>query len=131
MTIKTPFFSLRFARPVPLQLGKKVNKSPLKFALSLASACVTLLINGDEDINPNVSAWVFPVMLVCGGLVMLADWKIRPQNYPAAASTKSEHVLPLLLPPVRGPVLEEDDVFVLLAVLLLLLLLLIGSYDMS
>ncbi|CBJ29849.1 conserved unknown protein [Ectocarpus siliculosus] len=57
------------------KLGKKVNKSPLKFSLSLVSACVTLLINGDEDINPNVSAWVFPLMLVCGGLVMLADSK--------------------------------------------------------
>ncbi|CAM9404605.1 unnamed protein product, partial [Ectocarpus fasciculatus] len=65
------------------KLGKKVNKSPLKFSLSLVSACVTLLINGDEDINPNVSAWVFPLMLVCGGLVMLADSKARPQNYTA------------------------------------------------
>lgn len=73
-----------------LQLGKKVNKSPLKFSLSLVSACVTLLMNGDEDINPNVSAWVFPLMLVCGGLVMLADSKARPQNYTVTASTKSE-----------------------------------------
>ncbi|CAN0291384.1 unnamed protein product, partial [Hapterophycus canaliculatus] len=77
------------------QLGKKVNKSPLKFALSLVSACVTLLINGDEDINPNVSAWVFPVMLVCGGLVMLADSKIRPENYAAAASTKTKEEIAL------------------------------------
>ena len=70
-----------------------MNKSPLKFLLSLVSACVTLLINGDEDINPNVSAWVFPLMLVCGGLVMLADSKIRPEKYAVAASSKSELVL--------------------------------------
>lgn len=69
-----------------------MNKSPLKFLLSLVSACVTLLINGDEDINPNVSAWAFPLMLVCGGLVMLADSKIRPEKYAVAASSKSELV---------------------------------------
>eukprot|EP00903_Cladosiphon_okamuranus_P009292 g8866.t1 len=77
------------------KLGRKVNKSPLKFLLSLVSACVTLLMNGDEDINPNVSAWVFPLMLVCGGLVMLADSKIRPENYAVTASTKTKEELAL------------------------------------
>ena len=76
----------RYAR----QLGRKVNNSPLKYSLSLLSACVTLLINGDEDINPNVSAWVFPVMLVLGGLVMLADSYRTPLTYSSAFSSKSE-----------------------------------------
>eukprot|EP00904_Undaria_pinnatifida_P001126 jgi/Undpi1/11013/HiC_scaffold_30.g13313.m1 len=77
------------------KLGRKVNNSPLKYSLSLFSACVTLLINGDEDINPNVSAWVFPVMLVFGGLVMLADSYRRPQTYSASVSNKSEEEMEL------------------------------------
>ncbi|CAN0450416.1 unnamed protein product, partial [Laminaria digitata] len=72
------------------QLGRKVNNSPLKYSLSLLSACVTLLINGDEDINPNVSAWVFPVMLVLGGLVMLADSYRRPTMYSAKEELELE-----------------------------------------
>ncbi|CAM9128503.1 unnamed protein product, partial [Ascophyllum nodosum] len=66
------------------KLGKKVNNSKLKFTLSLVSACVTLLINGDENISSNVSAWVFPLMLICGGMVTLVDWKYRPNIYETA-----------------------------------------------
>lgn len=72
------------------QLGNKVNKTRIKFTLSLMSAVVTILINGDEDIDRGVSAWVFPLMLVCGGLVTLVDWRVRPQEYAAGASSKSE-----------------------------------------
>lgn len=73
------------------QLGKKVNKSRLKFALSLFSACVTILINGDEDISRSVSAWVFPLMLVAGGMVTYLDSKTRPQEYAAAVTSQCEH----------------------------------------
>lgn len=67
-----------------------MNKTRIKFTLSLISAVITILINGDEDIDRGVSAWVFPVMLVCGGLVIIADWHIRPQEYSTAASSKCE-----------------------------------------
>lgn len=76
--------------PYPAQLGNKVNKTRIKFTLSLISAVITILINGDEDIDRGVSAWVFPLMLVCGGLVIIADWHIRPQEYAVTPSSKCE-----------------------------------------
>ncbi|CAM9128658.1 unnamed protein product [Ascophyllum nodosum] len=77
------------------KLGKKVNNTKLKFTLSLVSACVTLLINGDENISPKVSAWVFPLMLICGGMVTLVDWKYRPNIYETAAATRTKAELEL------------------------------------
>lgn len=87
---QTPPSALTSSPLAHRQLGKKVNNTHLKFSLSLISACITLLINGDEDISPKVSAWVFPVMLVCGGLVTLVDWKRRPDVYAGAAQNKSK-----------------------------------------
>ncbi|CAM9717680.1 unnamed protein product [Chrysoparadoxa australica] len=65
------------------KLGVKVcsGSTRLKYVLALISACVTLLINGDEDIDKAASAWVFPLMLVLGGLTTLADEKRRPGVY--------------------------------------------------
>ncbi|CAN0110036.1 unnamed protein product, partial [Discosporangium mesarthrocarpum] len=79
------------------KLGKKVNKSKLKFTLSLISCSVTLLINGDEDIDSRVSAWVFPLMLVLGGLVTLVDSKRKPEEYALEDRTYSRIGIPIWL----------------------------------
>lgn len=41
--------------------------------LALISACVAILINGDEVIKPTSSQYVFPSMLAAGGLVAFLD----------------------------------------------------------
>lgn len=43
--------------------------------LALTSACVAILINGDDVIKPKSSQYIFPSMLVAGALVTLADSK--------------------------------------------------------
>eukprot|EP00639_Heterosigma_akashiwo_P036130 CAMPEP_0194719050 /NCGR_PEP_ID=MMETSP0296-20130528/10538_1 /TAXON_ID=39354 /ORGANISM="Heterosigma akashiwo, Strain CCMP2393" /LENGTH=223 /DNA_ID=CAMNT_0039620611 /DNA_START=114 /DNA_END=781 /DNA_ORIENTATION=- len=56
-------------------LGKKVTGGEprtLKIALALTSALVTVLLNGDNNIDPAASAWLFPLLLVLGGLAVLA-----------------------------------------------------------
>jgi chromate transporter len=52
---------------------KKLDK--LGIILSLISACVAILINGDENIQPTSSQYVFPSMLIAGSLVSLIDSK--------------------------------------------------------
>lgn len=53
--------------------GKKLDK--LGIILCLISALVAVLINGDEKIAPTSSQFVFPSMLVLGGLVAYIDSK--------------------------------------------------------
>ncbi|KAL7538743.1 hypothetical protein ACHAXR_012349 [Thalassiosira sp. AJA248-18] len=53
--------------------GKKLDK--LGIILCLISALVAVLINGDEKITPTSSQFVFPSMLVLGGLVAYIDSK--------------------------------------------------------
>ena len=58
--------------------GAKLDK--LGVILALISSLVTILINNDRRIPPNVSQWVFPLMLACGGLVTYIDFK-RPKSF--------------------------------------------------
>ena len=51
--------------------GQKLDK--LGIVLCLISALVSVLINGDERITPTVSQYVYPSMLVLGGLVAYVD----------------------------------------------------------
>jgi chromate transporter len=53
--------------------GAKLDK--LGVILALISACVAILINGDENIKPTSSQFVFPIMLALGGLVSFVDSK--------------------------------------------------------
>eukprot|EP00558_Chaetoceros_sp_UNC1202_P003103 CAMPEP_0197238282 /NCGR_PEP_ID=MMETSP1429-20130617/4804_1 /TAXON_ID=49237 /ORGANISM="Chaetoceros sp., Strain UNC1202" /LENGTH=465 /DNA_ID=CAMNT_0042697405 /DNA_START=118 /DNA_END=1515 /DNA_ORIENTATION=- len=53
--------------------GGKLDK--LGYILALISACVAILINGDEHIKPTSSQYVFPSMLAVGGLVAFFDSK--------------------------------------------------------
>mmetsp|Transcript_14483 Transcript_14483/g.18916 ORF Transcript_14483/g.18916 Transcript_14483/m.18916 type:complete len:504 (-) Transcript_14483:300-1811(-) len=47
----------------------------LQICLALFSSLVAILINNDENISPNSSQWVFPSVLVVGGLVTFIDSK--------------------------------------------------------
>mmetsp|Transcript_5522 Transcript_5522/g.8426 ORF Transcript_5522/g.8426 Transcript_5522/m.8426 type:complete len:476 (-) Transcript_5522:163-1590(-) len=47
----------------------------LGIALALMSCLIAILINGDEDIKPTSSQFVFPITLTIGGLVTLFDSK--------------------------------------------------------
>jgi len=51
--------------------GQKLDK--LGIILCLISALVSVLINGDERISPTVSQFVYPSMLVLGGLASYID----------------------------------------------------------
>lgn len=73
-----------------MQLGKKINNTRLKFTLSLISACATILMNGDENIDRNVTAWVFPLMLLVGGMVVLVHEKFKPEQYARVNFDKSK-----------------------------------------
>jgi chromate transporter len=53
--------------------GVKLDK--LGVMLALASACIAILINGDSVISPLSSQYVFPSMLVAGGLITFIDSK--------------------------------------------------------
>ena len=53
--------------------GLKLDR--LGYILALISACVAILINGDENIKPTSSQYVFPSMLAAGGLVAFVDSK--------------------------------------------------------
>ena len=53
--------------------GVKLDK--LGVVLALISACIAILINGDEHISPTSSQYVFPSMLALGGLVTFLDSK--------------------------------------------------------
>mmetsp|Transcript_38079 Transcript_38079/g.82830 ORF Transcript_38079/g.82830 Transcript_38079/m.82830 type:complete len:497 (-) Transcript_38079:22-1512(-) len=53
--------------------GKKLDK--VGIVLCLISTLVAILINGDERITPTVSQYVYPCLLVFGGLVTLLDSK--------------------------------------------------------
>ena len=53
--------------------GVKLDK--LGVVLALISACIAILINGDENIAPTSSQFVFPSMLALGGLVTFLDSK--------------------------------------------------------
>ena len=51
----------------------------LGIVLALVSACVAILINGDVNIQPTSSQYVFPSVLVAGSLVSLIDSR---RSYP-------------------------------------------------
>jgi len=73
------------------KLGKKVvNGEPtkLKISLALTSSLVTLLINGDKNINPTNSTWLFPLMLVVGGLAVLAHSHFWPKKDQSSTTGK-------------------------------------------
>jgi len=53
--------------------GSKLDT--LGVILALISACVAILISGDEVIKPTSSQYVFPSMLVAGGLISWLDSK--------------------------------------------------------
>eukprot|EP00560_Eucampia_antarctica_P007794 CAMPEP_0197828138 /NCGR_PEP_ID=MMETSP1437-20131217/4774_1 /TAXON_ID=49252 ORGANISM="Eucampia antarctica, Strain CCMP1452" /NCGR_SAMPLE_ID=MMETSP1437 /ASSEMBLY_ACC=CAM_ASM_001096 /LENGTH=491 /DNA_ID=CAMNT_0043429255 /DNA_START=76 /DNA_END=1551 /DNA_ORIENTATION=+ len=53
----------------------KLDK-PVGIILALISSCIAILINGDENISPTSSQYVFPSVLVCGGLVTYLDSKL-------------------------------------------------------
>jgi chromate transporter len=58
--------------------GGRLDK--LGVILALISSMVTILINNDRRIETNVSQWVFPLMLACGGIVTYIDFK-RPKSW--------------------------------------------------
>lgn len=47
----------------------------LGIILALCSCLVAILLNNDDDIDPNSSQWVFPTVLVLGGITTLVDSK--------------------------------------------------------
>lgn len=53
----------------------KLDK-PVGFVLALISCCVAILINGDNNISPQSSQYVFPIMLACGGLTTFLDSRL-------------------------------------------------------
>jgi len=53
--------------------GAKLDK--LGVILALCSCLGTILINGDENIRPDSSQYVFPSMLAVGGLITFVDSK--------------------------------------------------------
>lgn len=60
-------------------LGFKVLAHPepyvqrLKLALATASTLVTLLVTGENSINPRLASAAFPALLICGGLITFFD----------------------------------------------------------
>ena len=51
--------------------GKSLDR--LGVVLCLVSTIVSLLVNGDERISPNVTQFVYPSMLIVGGIVSYVD----------------------------------------------------------
>jgi len=56
--------------------GLKLDK-PVGIILALISACVAILINGDFNITPTSSQYVFPTMLACGGIITYLDSRLE------------------------------------------------------
>jgi len=55
--------------------GFSAKLDTIGICLALTSACVAILINGDEVIQPKSSQYIFPCMLAAGALITLADSK--------------------------------------------------------
>lgn len=55
------------------KLAQKVVVGRLTFSLTLLSACITLLVQGDPRVPSTTLLWLLPVMLVGGGLATLAE----------------------------------------------------------
>ena len=62
------------------KLGKKVNDRKLKIFLTTVGAFVTLLVNGDKRVDKRNVAWIFPLLLICGGLVTLIESKVATKG---------------------------------------------------
>jgi len=55
--------------------GFSVKLDSLGIVLALISSCMAILINADKVLKPTSSQYIFPSMLVAGGLVTLLDSK--------------------------------------------------------
>mmetsp|Transcript_12783 Transcript_12783/g.19334 ORF Transcript_12783/g.19334 Transcript_12783/m.19334 type:complete len:477 (-) Transcript_12783:181-1611(-) len=53
--------------------GLKLDQ--LGIALATFSCIIAILLNGDDNIEPTATQYVFPIMLLCGGLVTFFDSK--------------------------------------------------------
>lgn len=75
-----PFYLIGIA-PAAISLvfkafyGFALKLDNLGIVLSLISGCVAILINGDENIQPSSSQYVFPIMLATGSLISVLDSK--------------------------------------------------------
>jgi len=58
--------------------GMKLDK--LGIALSMISCAVAVMINGDEHIPRNSSQFVYPLLLVCGGMCTMVDFLRGPDK---------------------------------------------------
>jgi chromate transporter len=65
--------------------GTKLDQ--LGIVLAMCSGIVAILINGDYNINPTASQWVYPTMLAVGGIVTYIDSR---RDKPFSEYTKSK-----------------------------------------
>ena len=59
------------------RLAKMVVDTPLKAAITLASTCVTMLVQDDPRLDPRSLMWVLPIMLVIGGSLTLGEKHLK------------------------------------------------------
>ena len=60
-------------------MGSKLDN--LGVILDLCSSLAAILINNDENIQPNSSQFVFPIALFLGGMITFCDFKFNPNPF--------------------------------------------------
>lgn len=62
------------------QLSQSVSNSRVKIAIALFASCVTVMVMGDARVPPTMGSISFPLVLVVGGFVALADSTRGPER---------------------------------------------------
>ena len=100
--------------------------------LSLISACVAILINGDEVIKPESSQYVFPSMLAIGGLITYLDsLRTNPFGQYKTPSKGWDAESDLTMKRIGIPLWVGALIFLLWAGLLVLVILLVDVFNIE